>query len=47
MDNGRYIWCRKCDAIHRVTSFDRAPLYRFTDGDVQEIVTNDWRDFMV
>ena len=46
MDKDRYIWCRKCDEIHRVTPFDRAPFFRFTDGEVQEIVANDWRDFM-
>jgi hypothetical protein len=46
MDNDRYIWCRNCDAIHRVSRFDRAPLYNFTDGEVQEAVANDWCDFM-
>ena len=46
MDNDRYIWCRTCGAIHRVTPFDRAPLYGFADGEVQETVANDWRDFM-
>jgi hypothetical protein len=46
MDNDRYIWCRKCDVIHRVTSFDQAPLYGFAHGEVQETAANDWRDFM-
>lgn len=46
MDNDRYVWCRNCDAIHRVSSFDRVPLYGFADGEVQEAVANDWRDFM-
>lgn len=46
MDNGRYIWCRKCGAIHHVTPFDRYPAYASTGGEVQELPLNDWRDFM-
>jgi hypothetical protein len=46
MDNGKYIWCRNCGAIHHVSSFDRSPVYQFDSGEVHEIPTNDWRDFM-
>src|SRR5688572_22229141 len=46
MDDDRYIWCRNCGAIHRVTRFDRAPFYGFADGEVQETAADDWRDFM-
>lgn len=46
MANGKYIWCRNCGAIHHVSSFDRSPVYQFDSGEVHEIPTNDWRDFM-
>jgi hypothetical protein len=46
MDNGRYIWCRKCDAIHHVTAFDRYPIYALAGGDAEALPANDWRDFM-
>jgi hypothetical protein len=46
MDNDRYIWCRTCGAIHHATPFDRAPIYAFTGGEVQEIPANEGRDFM-
>jgi hypothetical protein len=46
MDNGRYIWCRKCGAIHHVTPFDRYPIYAFNNGEAQELPANDWREFM-
>jgi hypothetical protein len=44
MDKGRYIWCRKCGAIHHVTDFDRYPVY--TGADDEALPANDWRDFM-
>lgn len=46
MDNGRYIRCRNCGAIHHVTPFDRYPLYAFAGGEAREFSANDWRDFM-
>jgi hypothetical protein len=46
MDNGKYIWCRNCGAIHHVTSFDRSPLFILTAGELQETLADDWRDFM-
>jgi len=44
MDKGRYIWCRKCGAIHHVTDFDRYPVYAGSDD--EPLPANDWRDFM-
>ena len=46
MDNGRYIWCRNCGAIHHVTAFDRYPIYALAGGETQALPANDWRDFM-
>jgi len=46
MDNGKYIRCRNCEAIHHVTAFDRSPIYQYSAGEVHEIPANDWRDFM-
>ena len=46
MDNGKYIRCRNCEAIHHVTAFDRSPIYQFSAGEVHETPANDWRDFM-
>ena len=46
MDNGRYIWCRNCGAIHHVTAFDRYPIYALAGGEAQALPANDWRDFM-
>ena len=46
MDNGRYIRCRNCEAIHHVTPFDRAPVYRSLGGEVIETAADDWREFM-
>ena len=44
MDKARYIWCRKCGAIHHVTDFDRYPIYTGTHDEA--LPANDWRDFM-
>jgi hypothetical protein len=46
MVNDRYIWCRSCGAIHRVTQFDRSPIYALAGGEGVETPANDWRDFM-
>lgn len=46
MDNGRYIWCRNCGAIHHVSPFDHSPAYHVRAGEVQEKPIDDWRDFM-
>jgi hypothetical protein len=46
MVSDRFIWCRNCDAVHHVTSCDRAPQYLYVDGEVDEIPSDDWRAFM-
>lgn len=46
MVDRKYIWCRNCEAIHHVSSFDRAPVYQIISGEVHETAANDWRDFM-
>jgi hypothetical protein len=46
MVSDRFIWCRNCDAVHHVTSCDRAPQYVYVDGEVEEIPGDDWRAFM-
>jgi hypothetical protein len=46
MANGKFIWCRRCGEVHRVTSFDRAPVFEFSTGEVAETPVDDWRDFM-
>jgi len=45
MAEEKFIWCRNCDAIHHVSCFDKAPLYVFSQGEVQERCANDWRQF--
>ena len=46
MVRDRFIWCRNCDAVHHVTSCDRAPKYVYVEGGVEEIPGDDWRAFM-
>lgn len=46
MDNGRFIRCRNCGAIHHVSPFDHSPVYYFVAGAVQEKQVDDWRAFM-
>jgi hypothetical protein len=46
MDDGKYIWCRNCGAIHHVSVFDRYPTYQIVSGEVHETATNDWQEFM-
>jgi hypothetical protein len=41
MDNGRYIWCRNCGAIHHVTALDRYPIYALEGGEAQALPAND------
>lgn len=45
MDNGKYIRCRNCEAIHHVTSLDRSPIYQYSTGEIEEIAADDWREF--
>lgn len=46
MDNGNFILCRKCGAVHHVTAFDKAPAHAFAMGEAHEIPADDWRAFM-
>ena len=46
MVSDKFIWCRNCDAVHHVTSYDRAPQYVYVDGEVDEIPADEWRAFM-
>lgn len=46
MVNNKFIRCRKCDAVHHVTAFDKAPIYISSALGVSETAANDWNDFM-
>jgi hypothetical protein len=46
MANGKFVWCRRCEVVHRVTAFDRAPVFDLSAGEVAETPANDWREFM-
>lgn len=46
MDKEKFIRCCRCDALHRVTPFDKAPLYIFTGNEFEEQAADDWRWFM-
>jgi hypothetical protein len=47
MAREKFIWCRNCDAIHRVSGFDKAPVYALVAGEATEQPADDWRDFMM
>lgn len=46
MDEEKFIWCRRCNEIHHITRFDRAPEYVWAGCETKEIARDDWRDFM-
>jgi len=46
MVNNKFIRCRKCDAVHHVTAFDKAPIYILSARGPSETAANDWNDFM-
>jgi hypothetical protein len=46
MDKEKFIRCCRCDALHRVTPFDNAPLYVFRENELEEHAADDWRLFM-
>lgn len=46
MVNHKFIRCRKCDAVHHVTAFDKAPIYASSACGPLETAANDWNDFM-
>jgi hypothetical protein len=47
MDEGKFIRCRICNAIHHVTPFDRAPVYSHLPGELEVNSADDWREFML
>ena len=46
MGSEKFIRCCACDAIHHVSPFDKAPVYKFVGIALEEQVTDDWRLFM-
>lgn len=46
MGSEKFIHCCVCDAVHHVSSFDKAPTYRLVGGAVEAQATDDWRLFM-
>jgi hypothetical protein len=46
MAKDKFIWCRNCDAVHHVTSCDKAPLYGYIGRELEEMPADDWRAFM-
>jgi hypothetical protein len=46
MVSREFVYCRDCDAIHRVSPFDKVPNHvYFSDGTVQT-ASDDWRAFV-
>ena len=46
MADDKFIWCRNCDAVHHVTSFDKAPLYGYSAEKLEQTPADDWQAFM-
>jgi hypothetical protein len=46
MGSEKFIHCCVCDAIHHVSTFDKAPIYVFVRDEVEAQATDDWRLFM-
>ena len=46
MVSDKFTWCRNYDAVHHVTSYDRAPRYVYVDREVDEIPADEWHAFM-
>jgi hypothetical protein len=46
MPNRRFLYCRDCNAIHRVTVFDTAPFFEIDGLNVREVPQDDRRDFL-
>jgi hypothetical protein len=42
----RFLHCRGCNEVHKVTPFDQAPIYELQGSNVREIPTDDRRQFM-
>jgi len=46
MIHNQFLYCRICHEVHRVTPFDRAPIYLLEGMTVREIFTDDRRQFL-
>jgi hypothetical protein len=46
MGSEKFIRCCVCDAIHPVSSFDKAPTFVFIGDELEVQATDDWRSFM-
>ena len=46
MGREKFIRCCVCDAIHHISTFDKAPTYVFVRDEVEALATDDWRLFM-
>lgn len=44
--NDRFLNCRGCNEVHKVTPFDQAPIYEMQGSRAREIPTDDRRRFM-
>jgi len=46
MIHDQFLYCRICHEVHRLTPFDRAPIYLLEEMTVREIFTDDRRQFL-
>jgi hypothetical protein len=46
MAKHKFLHCCKCDAVHHVSSFDKAPAYTSAELQAQPVPADDWRAFM-
>ena len=46
MIHDQFLYCRSCHEVHRLTPFDRAPIYLLEGMIVREIFTDDRRQFV-
>src|SRR4029450_8403515 len=46
MIHDQFLYCRICHEVHHLPPFDRAPTYQLEGGTVQEIFTDDRRQFV-
>ena len=45
-NHDRFLYCRGCNEVHKVTPFDQAPIYELQGSNVREIPTDDRRQFI-
>jgi hypothetical protein len=46
MFSRRFLHCRRCGELHRVTPFDQAPLYQHDGAAISEVPSDDRRAFL-